>query len=116
MGVVVAGPHLKWAWLRLEPPLLMFLEITTGTTSLHDTEACSYADDTTIFVCYSYVNKVQYKLEADVRRFSKRFVDNHVKLNDAKSHFMLFENNSPGNLVNSGSSSIEKSDKEKILG
>ena len=27
MGVVVAGPHPKWAWLCLEPSLLLFFEI-----------------------------------------------------------------------------------------
>ena len=31
MGVDAARPHPKmWAWLHLEPPLLRFLELTTG--------------------------------------------------------------------------------------
>ena len=28
--VVVAGPHPKWEWLYLEPPILLFLEITAA--------------------------------------------------------------------------------------
>ena len=39
-----------------------------------------------------------------------------MKLNDAKCHFMLSGNNSPGISVNVGSSCIEQSDKEKLLG
>ena len=31
---------------------------------------------------------VQCKLEADASLLSKWFVDNHMKLNDAKCHFM----------------------------
>ena len=79
-------------------------------------EVCNYADDTTIFACDSGVKKVQYKLEAGASHLSEWFVDNHMKLNDAKCHFMLFGNNSPGISVNSGSSCIEQSDKEKLLG
>ena len=29
MGVAISGPNQTWAWLSLEPPLLLFLEITT---------------------------------------------------------------------------------------
>ena len=79
-------------------------------------EVCNYADDTTIFACDSDVNKVKYKLEADASRLSKWFVDNLMKLNDAKCHFMLFGHNSPGISVNIGTSNIEQSDKEKLLG
>ena len=56
----------------------------------NDTEVCNYGDDTTIFACDSNVNNVQYKLEADASLLSKWFVDNQMKLNDARSHFMLF--------------------------
>ena len=53
---------------------------------MNETEVCNYADDTTIFACDSDVNKVQYEVEADASRLSKSFVDNHMKLNDAKCH------------------------------
>ena len=49
-------------------------------------------------------------------RLSKWFVDNCMNLNHAMYHFMLFGNNSPGISVNIGSSCIEQSDKEKVLG
>ena len=74
---------------------------------MNDTEVCSYVDDTTIFARDSDVHNVQYKLEADASHLSKWFVDNHRKLNDAKCHFMLFGNNSPGISMNIGSSCIE---------
>ena len=83
---------------------------------MNDTEVRNYADDMTIFEYDSRVNKVQCKLQADVSRHSKWFVDNHVKLNDGKCHFMLFGNYSPGISVNIGTSCIEQSDKEKLLG
>ena len=77
---------------------------------------CNYADDTTIFACDSDVNNVQYKLEADACLLSKWFFDNHMKLNDAKCHFMLFGSTASGTSVNVGTSCIEQSDKEKLLG
>ena len=39
-----------------------------------------------------------------------------MKLNDAKCLFMLFESKSPGTSVNIGTSCIEQSDKQKLLG
>ena len=59
---------------------------------------------------------VQYMLEADASLHSKWFVYNCMKLNHAKCHFMLFGNNSPGIPVNTSTSCIEQSDKEKLLG
>jgi len=83
---------------------------------VNDNEVCNYADDTTIFACDSYVHKVQYKLEADSNRLSKWFVDNHMKLNDAKYHLMMFGNISPDMSVNISISYIEQSGIEKLLG
>ena len=39
-----------------------------------------------------------------------------MKLNDAKCHFMLFGSTASGTSVNVGTSCIEQSDKEKLLG
>ena len=50
-------------------------------------------------------------MKTDANHLSKRCVDNPMKLNGAKCHFMLFGNNSPGISVIIGSS-----DKEKLLG
>ena len=66
--------------------------------------------------CDPDVNYVLYKLEADACLLSKWFVDNHMKLNDAKCHFMLFGSTASGTSVNVGTSCIEQSDKEKLLG
>ena len=60
--------------------------------------------------------QIMYNIEADASLLSKWFVDNCMKLNHAKCHFMLFGNNSPGISVNIGTSCIEQSDKEKLLG
>ena len=83
---------------------------------VNDTEICNYADDTTIFACDSDVYNAQYKLEADASFLSKWFVDNHMKLNDAKCHFMLFGSKSSSTSVNIGTSCIKQFDKEKLLG
>ena len=97
--------------------LLLFNIFINGILFLvNDTEVCNCADDTTIFECHSNVNKVQYKLEADASRLSKWYIDNHMKLKDAKCHFMLFGSKSSGTSVNTGTSCIEQSDKEKLLG
>ena len=62
------------------------------------------------------VHDVQYKLEANASLFSKWFVDNHMKLNDAKCHVMLFGSKSPGTSLNLDTSCIKQSDKEELLG
>ena len=95
-------------------PLLFNIFINDIFFLVNETEVCNYADDTTIFACDSDVNEVLHKLEADISRLSKWFVDNHMKLNDAKCHCMLFGSNLPGisvtsahlvssNLINKGS-------------
>ena len=93
-------------------PLLFNTFINYVFFLVNDTEVCNYADDMTIFACDSDVNNAQYKLEADASRLSKWFVDNHMKLNDAKCHLMLFGNKSPNISGNISSSCIEQSDKE----
>ena len=97
-------------------PLLFNTSINDIFFLVSDTEVCNYADNTTIFECDSDLNNVQCKLEADASLLSKWFVDNHMKLNDAKCHFMLFGSRSAGTSVNIGKSCIEQSDKEKLLG
>ena len=97
-------------------PLLFNIFIDGIFFLVNYTEVCNYADDTTIFACDSDVNNVQYKLEADACLLSKWFADNHMKLNDAKCHFMLFGSTASGTSVNVGTSCIEQSDKEKLLG
>ena len=97
-------------------PLLFNIFINDIFFLVNDTEVCNYADDTTIFACDSDVSNVQYKLEADASLLSKWFVDNHMKLNDAKCHFMLFGSKSSSTSVNIGTSCIKQSDKEKLLG
>ena len=97
-------------------PLLFNICIDDIFFLVSDTEVCNYADDTTIFARDSDANNVQYMLEADASLHSKWFVDNCMKLNHAKCHFMLFGNNSLGIPVNTSTSCIEQSDKEKLLG
>ena len=97
-------------------PLLFNLFTNDIFFLVNDTEVCNYADDTTIFACDSDVNKVQYRLEVDASRLSKWFVDNRMKLNDAKYHFLLFGYKSLGISVKIGSSYIKQSDKERLLG
>ena len=71
-------------------PLVFNTFINDTSFLVNDTEACNYADDTAIFACDSDVNKVQYKLEADASCLSKWFVDNHMKINDAKHHLSFY--------------------------
>ena len=97
-------------------PLLVNIFINDMFFLVNDTDVCNYPNDTTIFACDSDVNNVQYKLEADASLLSKWFVDNHMKLNDAKCHFMSFGSKSSSTSVNIGTSCIEQSDKEKLHG
>lgn len=57
---------------------------------VYDTEICNCADDTTIFASDSNANNVQHKQEEDASRLSRCFLDNQMKLNNAKCNSMLF--------------------------
>ena len=59
---------------------------------------------------------VKHKLEKDASRLSTWFLDNQMKLNDAKCHFMLFGRKFSDISVKIGSSYIEQSEEEKLLG
>ena len=81
-----------------------------------DTEICNYADDTTIFACGSDLGSVLESLEGDAALLSLWFENNYMKMNEDKSHLLVFGNKDNEVTVNISGSFIKESDQEKLLG
>ena len=83
---------------------------------MKDTEICNYADDTTIFACGSDLVSVLESLEGDAALLSLWFENNYMKMNEDKSHLLVFGNKDNEVTVNISGSLIKESDEEKLLG
>ena len=68
---------------------------------------CNYADDTTVFACHSEFDIVIRQLEDDCSVIVKWFSDNLLKLNDEKSHLMVFGDKSTETTIKIGNSEIK---------
>ncbi len=71
-------------------PLLFNIHINDIFFLVTDTEICNYADDTTIFSCGYEIDNILETLERDANLLSDWFVDNYMKMNDDKSHLLIF--------------------------
>ena len=80
------------------------------------TEICNYADDTTIFACGSDMCSILKLLEGDASQLSLWFENNNMKMNEDKSHLLVFGSNGEDVSVNISGSLIQESDEEKLLG
>ena len=56
------------------------------------------------------------KLEKDTLLLSEWFSDNFMKLNEEKSHLLIFGAKNDGMTLNIGTSQISESESEKLLG
>ena len=94
-------------------PLLFNIYIDDIFFLVTDTEICNYADDTTIFSCGYEIDNILETLERDANLLSDWFVDNYMKMNDDKSHPLIFgkENTS----ITFEKSSLMESQNEKLL-
>ena len=71
-------------------PILFNIYLNDLLLFLKETEACNYADDTTIYTCGPNVEDVVAKLENDALALREWFPNNYMKLNDDKCHLMIF--------------------------
>ena len=83
---------------------------------MNDTEVCNYADDTTLYVGDKNLRTVLSKSEKDTLLLSEWFSDNFMKLNEEKSHLLIFGAKNDGMTLNIGASQISESESEKLLG
>ena len=80
------------------------------------TEICNYADDTTIIACGSDMCSILKSLEEDASLLSLWFENNYIKMNEDKSHLLVFGSKGEDVSVNISGSLIQESDEEKLLG
>ena len=96
-------------------PLLFNIYINDLFFLVTDTEICNYADDTTIFSCGYEIDNILETLERDANLLSDWFVDNYMKMNDDKSHLLIF-GNKENTSITTGQSPLMESQNEKLLG
>ena len=80
-----------------------------------DTEICNYADDTTMFLCGYEIHNILETLERDANSLSDWFIDNYMKMNDDKSHLLMF-GNKENTSITIRQSPLMESQNEKLLG
>ena len=97
-------------------PLLFNIFINDICYLVNDTEVFNYADDTTLYVGDMNLRTVLAKLEKDTLLLSEWFSDNFIKLNEEKSHLLIFGTKGDGMALNIGASQISESEPEKLLG
>ena len=76
---------------------------------MNDTEVCNYADDTPLYVGDKNLRAVLSKLKNDALLLSEWFSDNFMKLNEEKSHLLIFGAKNDGTTLNIGTSQISES-------
>ena len=75
-----------------------------------------YADDTTINLSAASESELSDKLEQTFKSVSKYMVGQGLKLNDEKSHLLLFTNKSSQAVLKTPLGTIQPSESEKFLG
>ena len=118
--VKVNGTSSTWCYSKIGVPqgsalgpLLFNIFINDIFYLVNDTEVCNYADDTTLYVGDKNLRTVLAKLEKDTLLLSEWFSDNFMKLNEEKSHLLLFGTKSDGMALSIGASQISESESEK---
>ena len=121
--VKVNGTFSTWCYSKMGVPqgsvlgpLLFNIFINDIFYLVNDTEVCNYADHTTIYVGDKNLRTVLSKLEKDTLLLSEWFSDNFMKLNEEKSHLLIFGAKNDGMTLNIGTSQISESESEKLLG
>ena len=81
-----------------------------------ETNACNFADDTTLYVCDKNLNKVIGKLERDSFRTITWFEDNYMKLNADKCHLLVAGHNHELQWAKIGDEKIWETNEQRLLG
>ena len=83
---------------------------------MKDTQICNYADHITIFACGSDMCSVIKSLEEGASLLSLWFESNYMKMNKDKGHLLVFGTKDAEGSAGIPRSSIQESNKEKLLG
>ena len=81
-----------------------------------NTEASNYADDTDLYACDMNLENLIYRLEHDALIAIEWFESNYMKINEAKSHFLISGNKYEQLFLNVGPYKIWESSVVNILG
>ena len=82
---------------------------------MKDTEICNYADGTTIFAYGSDKYSILKSLEEDTSLLSLWFENNYVKMNEDKSHLLVFGSKGEEVSVSISGPLIQESDEKRLL-
>ena len=97
-------------------PLLFNIYLNDLFLFVNDSNICSYADDTTIYVCDRNNENVINRLENEAQILSEWFQNNCMKLNGDKCHLMIFGEESNDLSIKIGNTTIIESIEERLLG
>ena len=81
-----------------------------------NTEASNFADDTDLYACDTDLESLIYRLEHNALIAIEWFESNYMKINEAKSHFLISGNKHEHLFLNVGPYKIWESSVVKILG
>ena len=96
-------------------PLLFNVFINDFFYLVKDTEICNYGDDTTIFAYGSDKCSILQSLEEDTSLLSLWLENNYMKMNEDKSHLLVFGSKGEEVSVNISGPLIQESDEKKLL-
>ena len=97
-------------------PLLFNIYLNDLFLIFESTDACNYADDTTLHKSDPILQTVLDNLEQDSCKAIKWFEDNYMKFNADKCHLLIAGLKHEKVSIKVGDEIIESSDEEKLLG
>ena len=97
-------------------PLLFNIYLNDIFFIIDECDICNFADDTTLY-CTNYKSEEVIKnLEKEGKIISDWFLNNYLKLNEAKSQFLIAGNKSCNYSISIGGSIIQENPDVKLLG
>ena len=97
-------------------PLLFNIYLNDLFWVINSTDACNYADDTTIYACDQDLETVLKRLEHDTLISIEWFDSNYMKLNSDKCHLLISGFKHQYHWIKVGDSIVWESSHEKLLG
>ena len=97
-------------------PLLFNIYLNDLFWVINSTDACNYADDTTIYACDQNLETVLNRLEHDTLISIEWFDSNYMKLNSDKCHLLISGFKHQHHWIKAGDSKVWESSHEKLLG
>jgi len=97
-------------------PLLFNIYLNDLFWFIEQTDACNFADDTTLYGCDTNISEVIRRLEHDTLISLEWFGCNYMKLNESKCHLLLSGHKHEHIFARAGGATIWESQMEKLLG